>query len=294
MRPTHAVRSGGSYSTGIVGLACFALLLLIPYGIATHSDAQSPFFEDDQEGTVIHYNLLQDTDSELDPVPGEVVNRTFTNERHHNYLVINQTILASIQMTTSFQEGGDGTWQYDVFIDGIHLPQCTWFVRTLDPGLFGGDRIASPSFPITCDANGDLAPGEHTFTIERSVESGNPADLEATTISVLLQRQDIVLTSEPTAFEHATGLTAFEFALIIAMPLVGILLWRTRRDIGVSLFGTLLVLSTVGLLFSIIASSNGAAWAFLFSYGLILMALWLYQTLMVLMDAASKRRTGGK
>lgn len=264
-----------------------ALAILVASMPVAAQDTSDLIWGTGETGELLTWRILEDN------LEGVTVTSTgtFSWLKFHPYenAVPQGLLLIDITATYTFIQDGDGTWAFTFETDqGLDWSECFWHVTTVNPGGFlAGDLVAYATYNVRCATAAVLVEDATvTYWINRTVLSGAPASLEDQHISVTGDRGDFVIMSQPTSFELLTGLTASEFLIIVpGLPLLGIYLW-TRKDLGIQLFGIVLVGVDLSLLISHYVISR--AWSPQTGIAVLVLLLFCYMLTRTVRDQMKK------
>lgn len=99
--------------------------------------------------------------------------------------------------------------------------------------------------------------------------------------------QDVVILNPATPFEVLTRLTSLEFAIFPSIAIAGVFLW-TRKDFGISLLGSILLLFDGALLVALYRTA--APWPGLLALAFLLFIAFGYTAVLSFLDLARGRR----
>jgi len=264
-----------------------ALILAVPSVQADHLD---DVFGEGGEGQTIRYQIRDITNSTLGGFTSDL-----TFFRLHTFdLAPGGTIVrANVQATFAMNPTNDGEFLYQLIVDGQDVEDCHFILPVVAPGGFlQGDLVVYPSYDVECTISPALTASwdnEEVISVEweRTIISGSPDDPVASTVSIVFDREDFILTPTPngsgTAFESLTGVTGLEFTLFVLVIGLGVVLWSRSKDPIVQLFSSLLV-----ILFGSIGVSLYAEWVGWIPMGSAMIILGGYMILRSTLDTLTE------
>lgn len=234
---------GDNIRVQTLGLILLALLL-VP-GVSAQTPLQDSLFGEGNEGGTVRYQIRDITNT----TTGGFNSSFAFLKLHTNELGPGGVILRiNVQATFTLVLENDGSWLYELLVDGLSVEDCLFEVPTRDPGGFlAGDLPVYPSYDVECTLpptiTGNWTEGE-TIAVEwrRTVLGGTPDPPEASVVSIIIDREDLVILSSPTAFEAYTGATGIEVLMILAAFMVGVIVWARVGDTLVRVVGALWVM----------------------------------------------------
>lgn len=191
----------------------------------------------------------------------------------------------NVQATFSFLLSSDGVWNYQLLIDGNAVPDCEFLVQTHNPGGFlAGDLAVYPSYDVECTLSGAAVSGWNESQMidlewQRSVFSGSPDVPDGAVVGIVIEREDFVITSTPSAFEELTGATGIEFLVFLVVITVAVVLWSRATDEIVQVFTSVLL-----MFFGSIAISFYSLWIGWVPFGAAIAVLGGYMLLRSVID----------
>ena len=252
-------------------LVWLALLLLAPTAAAVG-------FPSEHVITYDEYIITTSPANGIIPETGVSINRP------HAWQNLSGVSILNIRASYVTQSGGvsNPTADYAVLWDGIAVTDCIWHIQG---GTLQGGRF-NPAIVLWCKLDEYAAPGDHTIEIQRTAVTGTP--VIASTISILLHQQETVTTM--TTFEALTAFNAAEFAALLGLAIVGVILWSRSTDYAVRAFGAALpiIAGAIVILVSL-AAGLGTLWAGAVGLGAILIVIGAYLQVRMGWDAL----TGG-
>lgn len=249
----------------------FCSLLVAPSVNAAHPDL---VFGPGVEGELLRYQIRDITNSSTGGFTSD-----FDFLKLHTYDIGpgGSILRINVQATYAVLLSSDGSWLFELFVDGVAVEDCHFIFPTVNPGGFlSGDLPVYPSYDVECTIPPPITSGwEEDENIpvlwQRSVFSGSPDEPSSSTVSIVFEREDFILTHSDTAFESLTGATALEFLLFLAVIGLTLMFWSRSKDEVVQIFCALLL-----FLFSAVAISLRAEWVPWLAFGAVLGVLGGY------------------
>lgn len=233
-------------------LVAMLVIVAAPASAGAFSDENCP----DATCEVKRYTLTTRAASVQDPPAGVILSHTYDKNILHSYDLVASTVVLEIKQTAMWFNNANGVWRVFASQDGTPIPNCEWRMETT-ANIPVGNRLTTQHNSIYC--NLPLSAGMEdpsTITLTRAVQSGTPDPIEHNVLTLIVVREDVVILSQKTAFEIMTGFTGAEFAAVMAVAIVGVILWSRSKDFIVQGFGALLVI-VAGLLVLVTSMQEG-------------------------------------
>lgn len=261
-------------------MAVLLVLLFLPSNAgATHAEL---VFGAGNEGELIRYQIRDITNSSTG---GFTSDFQFLKLHTFDLGPGGSIIRVNVQATYAIILASDGEWLFELFVDGKAVEDCHFIFPTVAPGGFlQGDLPVYPSYDVECTippTDTALWVDDQVLPVEwrRTALSGNPDIPASSTVSIVFEREDFILTHTDTAFEDLTGATALEFLLFLAVIGLTLLFWSRSKDEVVQVFCALLL-----FLFSAVAISLRGEWVAWVPFGAVLGVLGGYLLLRSALD----------
>lgn len=258
-----------------------ALLVALLFLPGAHAQTlQDSLFGENNEGETIRYQIRDLTNSST----GGFTDDFQFLKLHTNELAPAGSILrVNVQATFGIILSSDGQWLYQLLIDGVAVQDCFFVVPTVNPGGFlSGDFPVFPSYDVDCTVEPEIVQSwEEGETVgiqwTRSVLTGVPDAPTASTVNLVVEREDFIVTNSPSNFELLTGLSALEFAIFPTLAFLGVILWSRAQDGAVRVFGAVLtILSGVLLLAFAVFIGIADAWFGTVAFASLMMLVGVY------------------
>lgn len=174
----------------LLGSLLLAVVLLLPLMASQLPASQEELFDDlygHGDGAAIHYRQDEVTAQSVGSWSQSVVSARFTELE----TIQPQTWLIQVRSTKGLEQNSAGVWQYDVTVDGVVVPGCTFRLQTFAAGGFLQNMITYPYYSSECSVEAP-AFGTHTVGIVRTVASGTPSVVSQSVTVITIDRQEFV------------------------------------------------------------------------------------------------------
>lgn len=225
--------------------AILLLALLVPVaGAQNNPDAfDEATWGAGATGDVREYSVFTRGRSASDPPVGDLLNVTFDHFAKTTLPIRDSDWFLRLSYTETHQTSGAGVgvWRYRTFVNNVEVPLCRYEIETFAPGILGGTPAFMTNLLVFCQLP-DLVFGTNRISVVRNSQSGSPAAIQQDTLGVEIRRVDLVVTDLETDFEMLVGLTAWEFAAIVVVIVLGLMVNARGRDLGAKSVGGLILL----------------------------------------------------
>lgn len=107
-----------------------------------------------------------------------------------------------IETTYTILQSTDGSWHYQLSVNGTDIDDCEWILPTRNPGGFlDGDLVTYANFVTSCTVGPEITSGFQesqlvNLSVTRTVESGNPDEPTESITNIVVERADFVIVGD--------------------------------------------------------------------------------------------------